>query len=718
MLKWRNFEMGLKTVITNNDFESNELAKDLVGYLSQNADKLNLQDSTLYYKYPRYDNDAFPIIPDIFIVSPCYGIIVINLSDKFSRDLSDKFIENFNSELNDLVALITAQFVKIKSLRKSRNGISIPISTIASFPNCNATDISKDEYIITIASNTELNDRLEDICLSEALSKDIMRDVYSVIDGSRTITVDNMREISDEDNSSAGYILSALEKQIATFDYRQKLAALTIVDGPQRIRGMAGSGKTVVLAMKAAQLHINNPEEKILYTFYTKSLYDQIKRLITRFYRMTQDHDPNWDNLQILHAWGGPNKPGVYYNTCISLGEKPVNFAKAKNLSQNAQMTPFDFVCNDLIARNNGNFDKQYDYILIDEGQDFASSFYWLCRRLVKNDRIIWAYDELQNILDVDPQDSKRLFENHFGDEGIDLAELLKNHPHQSNDIILKKSYRNPKEILVSAHSLGFGIYNSRIVQMLENRKHWEDMGYVVEEGGNVGENTIIERPLDNSPSIISKMVEKNQIISLHSFQDMQSEAEYIAEQINDDLQNKLRPEDIMVICLDDRQSRSYYDKLSFSLADKMISINNIMNSVTGDKFSIQNQITFSTVYRAKGNEAGKVYIIGADSLRNRDSIKVRNKLFTALTRSKGWVQVTGCNIEDGFISEELEKVRQNNFKLVFKYPSQEEIKFIVQRELSDTNEQLNKKRETLYKLMEENGITVEEAKRLFETAD
>ena len=119
-----------------------------------------------------------------------------------------------------------------------------------------------------------------------------MRDVYSVIDGSRTIPVDNMRDISDEDKSSEGYILSTLEKQIATFDYKQKLAALTIVDGPQRIRGMAGSGKTVVLAMKAAQLHINNPEEKILYTFYTKSLYDQVKRLITRFYRMTQDHDP------------------------------------------------------------------------------------------------------------------------------------------------------------------------------------------------------------------------------------------------------------------------------------------------------------------------------------------------------------------------------------------------------------------------------------------
>lgn len=39
--------MKLKTVITNNDFESNEVAKNLVNYLSQNVDKLNLQNSTL-----------------------------------------------------------------------------------------------------------------------------------------------------------------------------------------------------------------------------------------------------------------------------------------------------------------------------------------------------------------------------------------------------------------------------------------------------------------------------------------------------------------------------------------------------------------------------------------------------------------------------------------------------------------------------------------------
>jgi len=70
------------------------------------------------------------------------------------------------------------------------------------------------------------------------------------------------------------------------------------------------------------------------------------------------------------------------------------------------------------------------------------------------------------------------------------------------------------------------------------------------------------------------------------------------------------------------------------------------------------------------------------------------------------------------FISEELKEVRRNDFKLIFNYPSQEDIKFTVQRELSDVNEQLNKKRDLLYKLIEDSGLTVEEATRLFKIED
>ena len=45
------------------------------------------------------------------------------------------------------------------------------------------------------------------------------------------------------------------------------------------------------------------------------------------------------------------------------------------------------------------------------------------------------------------------------------------------NDIVLPKCYRNPKEILVTAHAIGFGIYNDILLQSLENNSHWNDYG-------------------------------------------------------------------------------------------------------------------------------------------------------------------------------------------------------------------------------------------------
>lgn len=60
-------------------------------------------------------------------------------------------------------------------------------------------------------------------------------------------------------------------------------AALEISDNVQRIRGLAGSGKTIVLALKAAYLHVSNPEFKIAITFNIRSLKQQFEELITKF---------------------------------------------------------------------------------------------------------------------------------------------------------------------------------------------------------------------------------------------------------------------------------------------------------------------------------------------------------------------------------------------------------------------------------------------------
>ncbi|MBE7182051.1 MAG: hypothetical protein INR71_12750 [Terriglobus roseus] len=70
-----------------------------------------------------------------------------------------------------------------------------------------------------------------------------------------------------------------MENEIANFDEKQRHIALVDVGGPARIRGLAGSGKTVILAMKAAHIHLVNPDGLILITFFTKSLRATIKSL-------------------------------------------------------------------------------------------------------------------------------------------------------------------------------------------------------------------------------------------------------------------------------------------------------------------------------------------------------------------------------------------------------------------------------------------------------
>lgn len=96
-------------------------------------------------------------------------------------------------------------------------------------------------------------------------------------------------------------ILNRIQNKEAAFDLEQKKVALVTIDGPQRIRGLAGSGKTIILTMKAALYHMAHPNEEILYTYYTKSLFGLIKNLIERFTEI----------LQIIESLTG--KRFIYY---------------------------------------------------------------------------------------------------------------------------------------------------------------------------------------------------------------------------------------------------------------------------------------------------------------------------------------------------------------------------------------------------------------------
>ena len=75
------------------------------------------------------------------------------------------------------------------------------------------------------------------------------------------------------------------------------------------------------------------------------------------------------------------------------------------------------------------------------------------------------------------------------------------------------------------------------------------------------------------------------------------------------------------------------------------------------------------------------VYVINAHdcfqaddiNMLNSDNAKIRNRLFTAMTRSKAWVRVVGIGSQMDHLKAEYEKVKEKGFTLDFIYPTEEQ---------------------------------------------
>lgn len=696
----------MKKNILSQKFYDDTVSKNLVEYIEKSIPLID-DDTTLYYEFPAIrDLDSKVAMPSMLIVSSYYGIILIKC-DAISSIRNDGYIAQIDEELNKIESLIYAKLIKSTSkvIKKSKHELNFEVTSALFLPNVTNVSGNCDNYVLY--SNSDVKRFFEEH-KCEKLSENIIGEIFAILDASTAIIRPKGRSIDSDDTSSKAYIMKKLEEEIAAFDDKQKYAALSQLEGPQRIRGLAGSGKTIILCMKAAILHLKNPGCKILYTFLTKSLYDYIELLITRFYKALSDGEmPDFENaIQIKHAWGGANIMGVYYEACRNNGVTPKRFQEAFRANSGEEV--FDFVCNDLLEQTNGRLKKVYDYVLIDEAQDFKPSFYQICREIVKNDCIVWGYDELQNIFKVNIQDTMTTFANEYGAEGINLGELQRTHPEMDNDIVLSKCYRNPKEILVLAHAIGFGIYNDNLIQTLQNNSHWEDLGYRVIEGNcKPGDHMVIERREECSPLSVSKYQSPDEIIDVYSASNINDETGWVCNEICKAVfEDKLRADDIIVICIDDRYNKSYFDRITETLRENDIYTHNLSSNQYEKGFAEDGCVTLSTVYKAKGNEAPMVFVIGCDTFEGeKDNRMMRNKIFTAFTRAKAWLRITGIGISRHSLFREIECVQNNDFKLEFIHKEAH----VIKRDLDDANEKKSKNRDKMAKVFEElkkSGIT------------
>ncbi len=707
----------MEKVITHPRYTQDASARELVEHLDRQQRALGLEDAVVYYDFPVFqDYDDAIHRPNIMILSPQHGLIVIQLVAATGPAALDERLEAEDEELEEFYSLLFSRLIKSKQLRESRTRLNITF--VAYLFLHGGGDVQPDEANLENGLLTSIEGIERELASLQCaqLSDALIDEARSIIEGAKALTRPKQRNIPEGKEARKAKILAQLEQEIANFDINQRRVALSLVYGPQRIRGLAGSGKTIVLAMKAAYIHLNDPDKLILVTFYTRSLYDFIRRLITRFYRHYKDVDPDWEKIHVYHAWGGRTLEGVYYNTCVDHNVMPLRLGDVPIGTRNK----FAYVCDDLLKKI--KIEKKYDHVLIDEAQDFPDPFFKLCYQLVKGERdeksIIWAYDDLQNIFNVKRRSTRQMFgEDEAGNALVDLeraAALLP--PYVSNDVVLYKCYRNPVEILICAHALGFGIYSDTIVQMLENRDHWEDVGYQVISGDfNVGSEIVVERPRDNSPLALPKNESKENIVRHYRAADFDAEVRWIVNEVRSFIDEGLQPHDILVICLDDRNARGYFRKLSSELVESGIEVNDVLsNPYTSSDFAIEDKVTLSTVYRAKGNEAAVVFAIGIDSIYSDRKNRIgRNRLFTAFTRAKAWLRVTGVGRQAEVFFAELRKALANSPRLKFVFPDPEEVE-VHQRDLSEKAQKKRALQEEYRRKLEKIGASKEEIDDFF----
>ena len=333
----------------------------------------------------------------------------------------------------------------------------------------------------------------------EGRDNNVYRFALSALDGGSTFRLGTQRR-SCQRNNSLGARLSAINKSVVTFDSTQLMGAIESVEGVQRIRGLAGSGKTIVLARKAAYWHVLHPDWKIGVTFYTRSLKAFFQQLIERFVFDAARCEPDWDKLSILNAWGadgGPDRSGIYYEFCDRNNVTYLDFKAA--VSRFGRPHVFDKSC-ELAMQEAQDIQPYYDALLIDEGQDLPQSFFQLCyhRILRRPKRLVYAYDELQNLTGELMLPPHELFDITPGGTSSNPS-LDFSYDDGRHDVVLPKCYRTPRPVLVAAHAIGFGIYRepdrrlgTGLVQMFDDPGLWTTIGYDVVDG-TLDENSIID---------------------------------------------------------------------------------------------------------------------------------------------------------------------------------------------------------------------------------
>lgn len=472
---------------------------------------------------------------------------------------------------------------------------------------------------------------LEASRLTHFITNDQLTILRRVFGDSATINTHRATRPQLDDLTLGSYIdeVEALDKYLSD---EQKQISNFNLNGYQRlVRGVAGSGKTVVLASMAARClnrflketrnMFEEPavQPKLLVLCFNRSLVSLLENKIRLAYHQQTGKELADGLIHVMHynqlfwklkEWGAD----IEY---LRIKDHPDPLQRAQHYHEQiaawAQAQPE--VYESLL----------FDAILIDEGQDFLPDDYGLLLQLIRPNAsteqksLAVFYDDAQNLYGRPRPNWSQI--------GIDVQ-------GKNRSRVMRECFRNTREVVELAFNVLLGTAAPPDVRV-------QTRGYA--DMASLHQNDLIEELGDYIHVKFAKRSYDPPMIQ--PFQSRDQEKHWVAQQVAQLIEEEsVRPEDILILFPSEYGFEDMPIRIERQL--KRVSIKGFLQPYgkhAADKEQLifrEGYLTFSTIHGAKGYDAPIVFMMGVDLL-DTDTTG-RAAFYVGATRSKLILNISG----------------------------------------------------------------------------
>jgi hypothetical protein len=402
---------------------------------------------------------------------------------------------------------------------------------------------------------------------------------------------------------------------------QQKLTSSDWNDGPRLVRGVAGSGKTVVLATQVARtverLRTRDLFERdakpILAVCFNRTLVPFLRQRIEMAYLQRTGQQIPPDAVEVKH----------FHRVIYDLSRS--GFCGFVPLGEDIEPGKRALACLQDLEVADGPMAERlsqglYHAVFVDEGQDFDDNEYRVLIRIsAKTDdrspRMFVFYDDAQNLFGRSRPKWTSL--------GLEVR--------GGRSVVLEENFRNTRQIVEPAFNVLIGTYatdaRSGVTQGFADTQTLSEKGGISWKGKHVRTH-FAKRHGDP--------------VVTRTFDGYREEEKWITARCEDLLSREgLLPQDVLVLTA--RRSRAV--QLMEAIGDRLGN-NQVRTSFSEgekDRLAIQpGKLTVSTIAPAKGYDAPFVMLASLNDIPS--NVEGRASFYVACTRAREWMEVQrGC---------------------------------------------------------------------------